>query len=121
MEAIQAAQICHEANRAYCSVMGDDSQPAWNEAPDWQKDSAVKGVEFHLHALRLGDKPTPSASHDSWLAEKRAAGWKYGPIKNPDLKEHPCFLPYEKLPAEQQGKDFVFAGIVESLYHAGLI
>lgn len=117
----QAAEICHEANKAYCLTMGDNSQQGWNTAPEWQKDSAVKGVEFHLAALRAGSDPQPSASHESWLAEKRETGWKYGPVKDAEKKEHPCFVPYDELPKEQQGKDFVFAGIVASLYHAGLL
>jgi hypothetical protein len=29
MTAIQIAQIVHEANRAYCQTLGDDSQPLW--------------------------------------------------------------------------------------------
>jgi hypothetical protein len=36
----QVARVCHEANRAYCQTLGDNSQPAWDDAPEWQKDSA---------------------------------------------------------------------------------
>ena len=114
------AQVCHEANRAYCATIGDFSQPAWPDAPDWQKQSALKGVEFHLSRLTLGEKPSPSASHESWLEEKRAQGWKYGPTKNPDTKEHPCFLPYDQLPAEQRVKDYIFAAIVEGFYRESM-
>ena len=28
------AQICHAANRAYCQLLGDNSQLPWSEAPD---------------------------------------------------------------------------------------
>lgn len=112
------AKVCHEANRAYCSTIGDNSQPAWEDAPDWQKESAIKGVEFHLGALKSGNKPSPSASHDSWMAEKRAAGWKFGPTKDADKKEHPCFVAYEELPIEQRLKDYIFSGIVESFHSA---
>ena len=38
------AHICHESNRAYCETLGDQSQPPWSEAPDWQKESAVNGL-----------------------------------------------------------------------------
>jgi hypothetical protein len=107
----QIARVAHEVNRAYCRALGDTSQTTWEDAPQWQRDSAVHGVYFHL------DNPTagPSASHDSWLAEKRAAGWKYGPVKNSERREHPCFVPYEELPIEQQAKDFIFAAIVHAL------
>lgn len=109
------ARVCHEANRAYCLGIGDTSQPSWDDAPDWQRQSAIKGVEFHLEAHYRGVKPAPSASHDSWLEEKRAGGWTYGPEKNPELKQHPCFVPYDQLPLEQRLKDSLFGNIVEAL------
>ena len=117
----QVASICHEANRAYCRTIGDTTQPSWDEAPEWQRQSAIRGVEFHLAALRRGERPSPSASHESWLEEKRQAGWTYGPVKDPDKKEHPCFVPYEGLPAEQQAKDYIFCGIVEAAYASGIL
>jgi hypothetical protein len=110
--------VCHEANRAYCQTIGDDSQPSFGDAPDWQIRSAVNGVVFHLNALSDGNEPDPSASHNSWLAEKQANGWRYGPIKDPEKKEHPCFLPYEKLPLEQKLKDYIFSAIVKAYWDA---
>jgi hypothetical protein len=105
------ARICHEANESLCVTQQDFSQPSWDEAPDWQKSSAINGVKFHL------DNPnaTPENSHESWLAQKQAEGWKYGPVKNPETKEHPCFVPYAELPANQQAKDYLFRGIVHAL------
>lgn len=114
----QIAQVCHEANRAYCQSIGDSSQPAWADAPLWQKDSAINGVKFHLTNLANGERPDPSASHESWLTEKRAAGWKYGPVKNPETKEHPCFMPYDGLPLDQRLKDYIFSAIVEAFFNA---
>lgn len=105
------AKVAHEANRAYCQTIGDNSQPAWEDAPEWQRQSAIKGVEFHLANPNAG----ASNSHDCWLAEKRAAGWQYGPVKDPEKKQHPCFVPFEALPAEQQLKDYVFRGVVHSM------
>lgn len=117
-ETLKIAEICHEANRAYCATIGDNSQPTWEEAPDWQKKSEIGGVEFHIEELKQGLKPSPDASHNSWLEEKRKDGWAYGPVKDPEKKLHPCFIEYEKLPAEQRAKDFLFVGIVEALYES---
>jgi len=114
----QVARIAHETNRAYCATIGDNSQPDWESAPDWQKQSALKGVAFHVENLHDGVEPSPSASHESWLAEKAVEGWKYGPVKNPETKEHPCFLPYDQLPLEQRLKDYLFSGIVKSFWEA---
>lgn len=113
MQVEQIAKVCHEANRAYCENIGDNSQPTWENAPDWQKKSAVTGVQYHL------DNPNskPEDSHNSWLKEKEADGWKYGEVKNPETKEHPCYVPYEQLPVEQQKKDYLFLGVVRALAH----
>lgn len=105
------AQIAHEINRAYCQSIGDHSQPTWADAPDWQKQSAINGVGFHLQ----NPEATPAASHESWLAEKTADGWKYGTVKNPETKEHPCFVPYDELPTEQKTKDYLFKQTIDSL------
>jgi len=104
------ARVCHEVNRAYCQALGDMSQPTWEEAPDWQRVSARGGVAFHTS----GDHG-PAASHVSWMAQKEAEGWKYGPVKDAEKKEHPCYLPYEELPAEQRAKDYIFRAIVHAM------
>jgi len=104
------AKVCHEANRAYCYSLGDRSQPAWEAAPEWQRESARAGVIFHM----TGDHG-PEASHESWMAQKKAEGWTYGPVKNPERKEHPCMLPYIGLPLQQVSKDHIFRGIVHAM------
>ena len=114
----QIAKICHDANRSYCEATGDFTQTYWEDAPQWQRESAINGVEFHIRALDAGQKRSPEASHNSWLAEKLSAGWKYGLVKDPEKKEHPCCVPYLDLPLEQRRKDYLFAAIVEALYTA---
>lgn len=104
------ARVCHEANRAYCQALGDDSQPAWEDAPAWQRESARMGVDLHLS----GDFG-PEASHISWAKQKMDDGWVYGPVKDPAAKTHPCLLPFNQLPREQQAKDFIFRGVVHAL------
>jgi len=106
------ARAAHEANRAYCIAIGDDSQPAWEAAPEWQRSSAANGVRGAL----AGN--TPEQSHEGWLAEKEAAGWVYGPVKSPEKLEHPCFVPYAELPPEQQAKDAVFLSVVRAVHAA---
>ncbi len=118
MSAYRIAQVCHEANRAYCLTIGDSSQPEWEDAPGWQKDSAVNGVNAHWAVLEEGKQPNPRESHENWLREKTAAGWKYGSVKDPDKKEHPCFVPYDDLPSEQKMKDYIFVGVVKSFWEA---
>ena len=105
------AVICHEANRAYCQAIGDDSQPSWDDAPDWQRESAINGVQFHA------DNPNadPADSHVNWLEEKEREGWVYGEEKDPITRTHPCIMPYDELPEEQRRKDSLFIAIVHAL------
>lgn len=100
------ARVAHEVNRAYCKTIGDDSQPSWDDAPDWQKTSARNGVA----GVFAGNGPRES--HMSWLQEKAATGWKYGPVKDPAKKEHPCFVEYDELPEEQKRKDDLYVATV---------
>lgn len=102
------AHAAHEMNRVYCLSHGDDTQVPWEEAPDWQKESCIK-----VRGVLAGNGP--AESHASWLVEKKATGWKYGPVKDADKKEHPCMLPYEELPEFQRRKDELFVATVKAI------
>lgn len=104
------ARVCHEVNRAYCAALGDHSQPAWEGAPSWQRESARMGVDLHL----MGDFG-PEASHISWMNQKLSDGWTFGSAKDPEKKTHPCIVPFDQLPPEQQAKDFIFRAVVHAL------
>lgn len=103
------AQIAHEANRIYCEAHGDMSQVPWKDAKDWQKKSAIDGIYVALNGA------TPKGQHDAWYADKIRNGWKYGPVKDADKKEHPCLVPYEDLPPEQQRKDSLYIAVVNAM------
>ena len=104
------AMVAHEVNRAYCTAIGDDSQPSWLDAPDWQKESAINGVIFHIE-----NDVTPEDSHENWMSHKKADGWVWGEVKDPDKKTHPCMISYHLLPQEQRVKDYLFKSLVDSL------
>ena len=110
MEQSEIARVAHEVNRAYCQSLGDNSQPTWEDAPQWQKDSALLGVKLHTE-----NNVGPEASHESWMAQKLADGWKWGPEKKPDFKEHPCIMSFSALPKDQQAKDYIFRAVVHAL------
>lgn len=111
MKVLVIAQVAHEINRAYCASLGDNSQPEWGRAPEWQQQSAMAGVEMHL----ANPDATPEQSHESWLAQKVADGWVYGEVKDAAAKQHPCCVPYEDLPPEQKAKDYLFRAVVHNL------
>jgi hypothetical protein len=117
----EIAKVCHQTNKAYCESVGDNSQPNWENAPDWQKESAINGVKAVQKTLNQGEIPNPASSHEGWLKEKEATGWKYGEIKDPEKKEHPCMVPYEKLPPFQKMKDHLFIAVATRLLHSEVI
>ena len=106
----QIAQVAHQVNMAYCASQGDNSQKTWEEAPEWQRTSAINQVRFHL------DNPDAALSHthDSWMKEKVESGWVYGPQKDENKKTHPCIVPYEDLPIEQKAKYCLFSAVVRT-------
>jgi hypothetical protein len=44
----EIAEAWHEVNRTYCASIGDQSLPAWKDAPDWQQKSAIAAALFEL-------------------------------------------------------------------------
>lgn len=104
------ARVCHEANRAYCLMVGDPPAPAWDEFAEAERQVVRTGV---LHALH-GDAD-PVAMHDSWCKAKLADGWTLAPRIDREAKTHPNLVPYADLPLEQRRKDRLFVGIIKSL------
>jgi hypothetical protein len=111
LEVLQIAMVCHQANKAWCEANNDNSQKDWNEAEDWQRQSAIMGVEFRLKNPNAGK----DAQHNAWMQDKINDGWVYGDIKDAVAKTHPCIIEFEKLPEFQQKKDALFCAIVDSL------
>lgn len=106
---IEIAKLCHQMNKIYCEQIGDNSQPNWEDAPDWQKKSAITGVIYHLY----NDFTNPEDSHNNWMREKIDDGWVYGELKDEKLKTHPSILPFNELTKEEQFKDVLFTTIVK--------
>ena len=105
------AVICHEANRALREQLGETDNPTWDNAPEQQRVALLAGVcDALAHPRR-----SPEDSHDAWAVYKLANGWHYGSTKDEERKTHPCLVPYDQLPHEQQLKDELFLGIVRAL------
>ena len=112
---LNVASVAHAANREYCAVIGDAVPPEWLDAGEAQHEGMRKGVENLWDKAGRGEIFEPSANHESWLAHKKAEGWKWGAVKDEEKKEHPCFMPYDELPEEQRVKDQLFIAIVSAL------
>lgn len=107
----QIAKVAHEINRAYCLAIGDESQVKWDNAPKWQRDSSINGVEIKLAEPYM----SPEDMHNNWWKHKIDEGWVFGPVKDAEKKEHPCMVPYSRLPIQQRVKDYLFSQVVDSL------
>jgi hypothetical protein len=109
------ARVVHEANRAHCIAAGDMSHLPWDEAEQWQRDSAIEGVKIRL------DDPgmSPVGQHAAWMKHKLEDGWVYGPVKDAEAKTHPCLVAYHLLPVHEQMKDAIFGAIVDAFRNHG--
>lgn len=115
---VACATAAHEINKVYCIALGDTSQVHWNAAPYWQRESCLKGAKLVIDKHKKGEAQSMSASHESWLEEKKRTGWTYGPVKDATAKKHPCMVSYEELSPEQRNKDALFLSSVVAMYKA---
>lgn len=107
-----AARAAHEANRAYCIAIGDNSQQSWGETSQDNRDASVALVR------RTVDGLTPEQEHEGWCKVKREQGWQYGPARDNEKKLHPCLVPYAELPPAQRAKDALLGGVVRTMLAA---
>lgn len=103
------AYVCHEANHTWCLIHGDYSQARWEFAAPWQRESAIRGVDVALSGA------SAEQQHEAWRMDKEKDGWALGPVKDEELKTHPCMVPYVELPEMQKAKDALFRSIVHAL------
>ena len=109
-----AAAVAHEANRVYCQSIGDNSQQPWDNAEDWQKESARAGVWAILNNPNI----TPRMQHEKWTAYKVEDRWVYGDVKDAVNKTHPCLVDYDQLPDNQKVKDALFGNVARGVLRA---
>jgi hypothetical protein len=43
--------------------------------------------------------------HDVWAESRINDGWRYGPERNDERKEHPCLVEYDELPDSEREYD----------------
>lgn len=102
------ARMCHSANKSWCEMGGDFSQPDWGDLPQANRDGMISAVAF----LRANPDAGDEAMHEQWCRARFADGWIYGPQLDRLAKIHPNLVPFDQLPEEQQFKDKLFRSIV---------
>ena len=107
------ATLCHNVNKAYCEALGDKSQVSWYKLPEEIKQSVMLGVK----RIMVNPYMESDEIHEEWVKNKKKNGWKLGEVKDIDKKTHPDLVPFDKLPKEEQAKDYIFISIVRQLMH----
>ena len=51
--------------------------------------------------------------HDNWAIGRFNEAWTYGPVRNDELKQHPCLVDYDDLPGSE--KEYDSNTVIETL------
>jgi ryanodine receptor 2 len=62
------------------------------------------GVQLTDDIMKLTETLAKNA-HEVWARGRMAEGWRYGPRRDDERKEHPALIPYEDLPESEKEYD----------------
>lgn len=125
------ARAIHEnyLRQQYAAGVSPSQNPSmvpWNSLPEHLKESnrqqaddigtKLKAVHCSAEPLLDWDEPLfeftaeeierlARLEHDRWMDAKLKVGWSYGLKKDDKAKTHPCLLPFDNLPPDEQEKD----------------
>lgn len=64
----------------------------------------VSGIELPDELASLTESLARNV-HEVWAATRIAQGWRPGPERSDERKEHPCLVPYDELPEQERTYD----------------
>jgi hypothetical protein len=77
--------------------------------------SCHDNVKIPSDLLRLAER-LAEACHDIWSKQRLEEGWRYGPHRNDQKKEHPGLVPYTDLSETEKEYDRkVSLGIIKTI------
>lgn len=103
--------IVHQANKALCEVLGDDSHKDWVVTIPDIKEVTVAGIVDIVNNPDMTSKDL----FENWKKDKISRGYSFGPVKDDVAKTHPSLVDYDKLPPEQRIKDVLLLAIVKAI------
>jgi ryanodine receptor 2 len=62
------------------------------------------GIELPSELLKYTEQIAEHV-HEVWAKARIAEGWKQGPKRNDERKEHPCLVPYSELSESEKEYD----------------
>lgn len=84
--------------------------PPWNDRePEFQK-QFLDVIEMMCGPDRKTD---PEELHDDWVRAYADMGWKYGPVRDAEKREHPDMVSFADLPWRERNKDEVFIALCD--------
>ncbi len=107
-----AAKLCHEVHCVHRNNTLDFTYKAWEEAPEWQRQSRYKSA---LYQFENPDADTKD-SHDAWCIAMVTDGWRYGQQMDEDAKAHPELVPYHELTSTQLYKHHLFCVVCKTMF-----
>lgn len=99
---------CRVAHEVYRAGLEDSEMREWALAPEAERAVVVESVVAAISGT------TPEQWHRRWCEKMASDGWKYGPARNEDAKEHPNLVNYESLDGEQRALDRAFIAAVKA-------
>lgn len=104
---VDIAQECHTKNNELMMMNGEEQNGNWDSLDRHTKFINLKSV---IKALENPDL-TAKDMHDEWMNNKIADGWKFGDVKDPELKTHPLIIDYDLMKDVDKMKDQIFIDV----------
>lgn len=64
----------------------------------------TEGIDLPEDLIELREKIAKNV-HDIWAKQRIEQGWSYGEVRNDEMKQHPCLVPYDELPESEKEFD----------------
>ena len=78
---------------------------AASAARDWRPSPAdTTAVEITPEIADLTEV-LASNTHENWAHQRLVNGWRWGPRRDDERREHPCLVAYDDLPEEEKAFD----------------
>lgn len=101
----------YEVARLQAAATGAPIVPEpWSARDETFRAQMMANVAEQMSPDRFAD---PEAAHDSWWRAYEDMGWKYGPVRDPEKKEHPDMVPFAELGWRERIKDAVYIALCE--------
>lgn len=104
---LDIAQECHAKNNELMMMNGEEQRGSWETLDRHTKFITLKSVIKALENPNL----TAKEMHDEWMNNKIEDGWKFGDVKDAELKTHPLIIDFELMNDIDKMKDQNFIDV----------